>query len=271
MPKPSMENPLDADMPLMITGQIQLTVNEFMHWSDRSRDYTIVKCIEGTGRIAANDDEFLIREGTALIMFPEVAYRYRNLSESLLFDGLTFNGYLLPRFLQSLKIGKLRAFKPDGLLQILLHEITLAQESRHKNQIWHVSALLYMLLVRLNIEGDHLGTFERSEARLKLAELIAFIEQNYHQDLSLSTLAQQMNITEQHLNRIFKKEFHMTPLDYLLRYRLLKAKEMLIHDHAAPAHEIAKAVGFNSASYFGAVFKKHEGISPIELRKQYLG
>ncbi|WKL01680.1 helix-turn-helix domain-containing protein [Paenibacillus amylolyticus] len=62
----------------------------------------------------------------------------------------------------------------------------------------------------------------------------------------------------------------MTPLEYLMRYRLLKAKEMLIENNATTAHEIAKAVGFNSASYFGSVFKKYEGISPIELRKQYL-
>lgn len=61
----------------------------------------------------------------------------------------------------------------------------------------------------------------------------------------------------------------MTPLDYLVRYRLLKAKEMLVQQEDITAHEIAKAVGFNSASYFGSVFKKYEGISPIELRKKF--
>lgn len=271
MPKPSMENPLDADMPLMITGQIQMNADEFKHWSDHSRDYTIVQCIGGTGRIAAKNHEFLIREGTALIMFPEVTYRYHNLSDSLLFDCLTFNGYLLPRFLHTLQIGELRAFKPDGMLHILLHEITLALQSRHKDQIWHVSALLYMLLVRLTIEGDRYGAYKSSDARLKLGGLVTFIKHNYHEDISLSMLAQQMKVTEQHLNRIFKKEFQMTPLEYLTRYRLLKAKEMLIQNDAITAHDIAKAVGFNSASYFGSVFKKYEGISPIELRKQYLG
>ncbi|MEC0124998.1 helix-turn-helix transcriptional regulator [Paenibacillus pabuli] len=271
MPKPSTGNPLDTDMPLMITGQNQLTVDELMNWNDHSRDYSIVQCIGGTGRIAAKDHEYSIREGTALIMFPEVTYRYHNLSDSLLFDCLSFNGYLLPRFLHTLQIGELRAFKPDGMLHILLHEITLALQSRHKDQIWHVSALLYMLLVRLTLEGERYSAYERSDARLKLGGLVTFIKQNYHQDISLSMLAQQINVTEQHLNRIFKKEFQMTPLDYLTRYRLLKAKEMLIHDDVITAHEIAQAVGFNSASYFGSVFKKYEGISPIELRKQYQG
>ncbi|MCP1426703.1 AraC family transcriptional regulator [Paenibacillus sp. FSL H7-0942] len=270
MPKPSMGNPLDTDMPLMITGQNQLTVDELMNWSDHSRDYSIVQCIGGTGRIAAKNHEFSIKKGTALILFPEVTYRYHNLSDSLRFDCLSFNGYLLPRFLHTLQIGELRAFKPDGMLHILLREITLALQSRHKDQIWHVSALLYMLLVRLTIEGERYSAYERSDARLRLDELITFIKQNYHQDISLPMLAEQMDVTEQHLNRIFKKEFQMTPLEYLMRYRLLKAKEMLIENNATTAHEIAKAVGFNSASYFGSVFKKYEGISPIELRKQYL-
>ncbi|MDN4605199.1 hypothetical protein P5G61_28510 [Paenibacillus sp. F6_3S_P_1C] len=39
MPKRSMGISLDTDMPLMITGQNQLTVDELIHWSDHSRDY----------------------------------------------------------------------------------------------------------------------------------------------------------------------------------------------------------------------------------------
>ncbi|WP_440119368.1 AraC family transcriptional regulator [Paenibacillus sp. QZ-Y1] len=269
MPKPIKRNTLDIDMPLMITGQSRMSADEFRNWIEHSRDYTIVQCIGGTGRIAAKNHEISISEGAALILFPQVTYQYHNLSDSLLFDCLSFNGYLLPRLLQALQIGELRAFKPDGILPILLDEITLAQQSRHKDQIWHVSALLYMFLVRLTIEGEHYGAYERSDARLKLAGLITFIKQNYQQDISLSMLAQQMNITEQHLNRIFKKEFQMTPLEYLMRYRLLKAKELLIRDDETTANEIARAVGFNSASYFGSVFKKFEGLSPIELRKRY--
>ncbi|WP_154958661.1 AraC family transcriptional regulator [Paenibacillus xylanexedens] len=269
MLKPNMGNLLVPDMPLMITGQNRLTVNELMDWSDHSRDYTIVQCIGGTGRIAAKNLELSVRKGTALIMFPEVPYRYNNSSNSLQFDCLSFNGYILPRFLHSLQIGELRAFKPEGILGLLLREITLALQSRHKDYIWHGSTLLYTLLVRLTIESERYSKVERSEARLRLTELVAFIKENYQQDLSLSLLADQMNVTEQHLNRIFKKEFHMTPLDYLVRYRLLKAKEMLVQQEDITAHEIAKAVGFNSASYFGSVFKKYEGISPIELRKKF--
>ncbi|WKL01681.1 hypothetical protein Q0F98_35165 [Paenibacillus amylolyticus] len=93
------------------------------------------------------------------------------------------------------------------MLHILLREITLALQSRHKDQIWHVSALLYMLLVRLTIEGERYSAYERSDARLRLDELITFIKQNYHQDISLPLLAEQMDVTEQHLNRIFKKNF----------------------------------------------------------------
>ncbi|WP_434751288.1 helix-turn-helix domain-containing protein [Paenibacillus amylolyticus] len=269
MPKPNMGNLLEPDMPLVITGQNRLTVNELMDWSDHSRDYTIVQCIGGTGRIAAKDLELSVRKGTALIMFPEVPYRYNNSDTTLQFDCLSFNGYILPRFLHSLQIGELRAFKPDGMLGLLLREITLALQSRHKDYIWHGSMLLYTFLVRLTIEAERYSTYERTEARLRLAELVAFMKQYYQQDLSLSILAEKMNVTEQHLNRIFKKEFHMTPLEYLVRYRLLKAKEMLVQQKDVTAHEIARAVGFNSASYFGSVFKKYEGISPIELRKQF--
>lgn len=50
MPKPSTGNSLDTDMPLMITGQNQLTVDELMNWNGHSRDYSIVQCIGEQGK-----------------------------------------------------------------------------------------------------------------------------------------------------------------------------------------------------------------------------
>ena len=126
-----------------------------------------------------------------------------------------------------------------------------------------------MFLVRLTIEGEHYGAYERSDARLKLAGLIAFIKQNYQQDISLSMLAQQMNITEQHLNRIFKKEFQMTPLEYLMRYRLLKPRNCSFGMMKQRQMKSPKLSVLTVQAILVPYSKKFEGLSPIELRKRY--
>lgn len=90
------------------------------------------------------------------------------------------------------------------------------------------------------------------------------IEVEYHTDLSLSYLAERLQVTEQYLSRIFKEEGKNFK-DYLISYRLEKAKELL-RATKIPIQEVAAQVGYNSADQFARMFKKREGITPAEFR-----
>ena len=68
---------------------------------------------------------------------------------------------------------------------------------------------------------------------------------------------------------IFKNETGMTVNDYTNLYRLEKAKELLI-DARLKLYDISSAVGYSDQNYFSKVFKKYEGITPIEYRKKGL-
>ena len=57
----------------------------------------------------------------------------------------------------------------------------------------------------------------------------------------------------------------MRPFEYLARKRVSQAKVLLLEDKLN-VNEIARAVGYNDCSYFCAVFKKHEMLSPAEFR-----
>ncbi|ANY68416.1 hypothetical protein BBD42_19525 [Paenibacillus sp. BIHB 4019] len=257
------------ELPLLITGSGSVTVTEPDRCPGGSPDYKIVNCVGGTGRLVFQEREIQLKEGVAILYFSHTASISCEISETLSIKYLTFTGYLLPAFLQALHIANLTVFQLDPAPQMLIDEIILSQQSTLQERIFTGSALLYMLLIKLKLSKDLYLVPERKEHTPKLSSILTYIKQNYHLDISLSMLAGQLYITEQHLNRMFKKEYAMTPLDFLTRYRLLKAKEMLIHEDAMTANDIAKAVGFNSASYFGSVFKKHEGCSPMVLRKSY--
>jgi YesN/AraC family two-component response regulator len=59
----------------------------------------------------------------------------------------------------------------------------------------------------------------------------------------------------------------MRPFEYLTGIRIQKAKEMLTGSGSFKLTEIARSSGYNDTSYFCAVFKEHEGVTPIEFRK----
>ena len=82
----------------------------------------------------------------------------------------------------------------------------------------------------------------------------------------MTVLAEIAGITPQHLCRIFKETMNMRPNEYLTQRRLQEAKSLLQRNEL-PISEIAVRSGFPDAGYFSTVFKKHEGLSPLEYKK----
>lgn len=95
-----------------------------------------------------------------------------------------------------------------------------------------------------------------------------YIEKNYSkEDFSLLDAAEYMNLSPQHLSRLFKKEVGITFVDYLTRVRTRKSIELLCQNDMK-IYEIAEKVGYSSQHYFSSVFKKETGMSPIDYRKK---
>jgi YesN/AraC family two-component response regulator len=97
------------------------------------------------------------------------------------------------------------------------------------------------------------------------AGALRYIEQHYQQNLSVTEIADSLGVSEGHLRRVFREEMHMTLGDYLVHFRIQKAKEML-HKDNFKISQIYEKAGFTSSQYFSSVFKKMEGISPKEYQ-----
>lgn len=82
----------------------------------------------------------------------------------------------------------------------------------------------------------------------------------------MDALVLHMGYGRTQLFHLFKKHTGLSPNEYLVRFRIKKAKEMLSTTHH-PVASVAKAVGFTSASYFRSVFLKYEGRRPESLIK----
>lgn len=97
-----------------------------------------------------------------------------------------------------------------------------------------------------------------------VVEMINFIKNNYQDKISISDLSKKLAYSESMLNRKFKKEVHITFNEYLNRYRINKAIELLKNSDYNIT-EISYMCGYSSAKYFSRVFKKYLGISPSDV------
>lgn len=105
------------------------------------------------------------------------------------------------------------------------------------------------------------GTNDVSQL-IKMA--IQYIKEKYDQDINLDVIARSIYITPGYLSLLFKQETGINFLDYLHKYRIQKAKELL-HDNTLKIYNVSNLVGYNNEKYFSQVFKNYTGLTP----KQY--
>ncbi len=85
------------------------------------------------------------------------------------------------------------------------------------------------------------------------------------QDISITTIAAHLGVSEGHLSHVFKKETSYTIISYLTQYRVHTAMKLL-QDCRYKVYEVAEMVGYRDVAYFGSTFKKQVGMSPSEYQ-----
>lgn len=142
------------------------------------------------------------------------------------------------------------AFQMDDLF-IRLSEIVVQEQVKIDDTFASLDIIKY------NTKKELLKFVSRSKE---------FIHDNFDTAITLDILSKNIGISKYYLHRLFTEMTGSTPVVYITRVRLSKAKERL-RTSGASILEIAMACGFDSASYFSNTFKKHFGVSPTEYRK----
>ncbi len=94
-----------------------------------------------------------------------------------------------------------------------------------------------------------------------------YIDKNFSDDISVSSLAESIGISEVYFRNEFKKYFGLSPLLYIKKLRINKAKQMLSTGYYTIAN-VATECGFASISYFSYEFKRINGLTPSEYIKK---
>ncbi|KUP22529.1 helix-turn-helix domain-containing protein [Paenibacillus sp. DMB5] len=103
----------------------------------------------------------------------------------------------------------------------------------------------------------------------RLNNAINFMKERLATNLSLDEVAEYVGISKHHLCRTFVKHMNITPIEYVKRRRLERAA-LFLKTTDWPINRIALESGFNSASYFGKVFRFYFRVSPQVYRQQEL-
>lgn len=100
-------------------------------------------------------------------------------------------------------------------------------------------------------------------------QIRAYLAQNYAQKLTLQALSARFGLSPCYLQRLFKRYTGQSPTDYLIYLRMNHAKR-LMRTTGLTISEISYSVGIENLSYFTRQFRRQEGLTPQQYRKQLI-
>ncbi|MCI9122216.1 MAG: helix-turn-helix transcriptional regulator [Oscillibacter sp.] len=129
--------------------------------------------------------------------------------------------------------------------------------------------LLEVVLIRLGrqrdaaLSGEAPGPHASRECEL----VRRYIDNHFKENLHLNQLAEMAHLNKYYLAHAFRREFGVSPINYLISRRIEESRLLLREtDHTLSL--IAQILGFSSLSYFSQCFRRVEGISPLEYRRR---
>lgn len=227
---------------------------------------------EGTYKVDGKEyhlkhgDGFIIRKGMKVTYTADSEKPWKNYWVGL--SGEQLNNYLKNTYLSKSDV---LTFKESSESVSLIKNIcektlsespTVAKDPWYLGQIYH---LLYQLSKEFKLtENFQIESKEEHQNYAKIA--FDYIYNNYMYPITIQEIADYIGINRSYLYRTFKAAYDISPQQFLLNYRMGKAKKFLANtnDHV---YLIAEKVGYFDQLQFSKAFKKCYKVSPINFRK----
>jgi AraC-like DNA-binding protein len=112
-----------------------------------------------------------------------------------------------------------------------------------------------------------LVSFDSSEKSVIVSTLMTFLGDNYMRPISLDTISKSIYLSPAYISKVFKEEMGVSPINYLIKIRLAKARELLLEGRLS-IKSVARSVGYEDAYYFSKLYKKYHSVPPSKVRRQ---
>ena len=232
----------------------------------------VVYCISGSAEYDFGGERFTISAGQLIYLPASSAYTIKAVGDEQFFH-ITANFEVKSAESQSFTVF-------SEILRGRMHYTSSKESASYFKElterlvsVWYNKKYGYNVLAKSLIYeilytyfSDAANFISRTDYYGKILPAKTYLDEQYMSNISVSELASMCNLSETHFRRLFVKLFGLSPTDYKLNKRILKAKDLLLSGDFSVS-ETAAAVGFEDANYFSRIFKKHTGITPGSVQK----
>ena len=244
----------DFPLELYIVNENHPRYNMQFHWHG---DIEIIRVTKGKLNLTLNDTHYTLVETEAILIPGGIVHGA--IPEECEYECLRFSKGILYATGEIKKIIKTRLLHPVRISERdAIEKLFFLMREENPNQLTLMSCLY--LIINEVVEKQQETKIISEEKLVRVKPDIIYIEDNFQSCITVSHLAKECLMSNNYFIKYFKEVTNQTPVEFLNRYRIEAACEMLLSGHSVT--ETAFSCGFNDLSYFIHVFKTHTGISP---------
>jgi AraC-like DNA-binding protein len=267
--------------PVCVSRNVGTTTSYHNH-----KYYEFVYVLEGMVEHIINDEPNVLREGNYFLLSTNDRHVYRPInSEPFKIVNFMFDPSLIdPIFTIETPFNKIikhpligmsdkkftaspfaTQFSDDSknLLPVFLNALTEYQQKK----VGYLNVLRADLIKGIVACMRNVCVDSESSAKIPFVDKITkYVNDNYSENISLSTLCDSLGYTVPYVSRIFKEQIGMSFSEYLVKVRVQKACALMLSTDMS-IQQIVNAVGYSNMSFFYRSFKNIMGETPHEFRK----
>lgn len=249
-----------------------------LHWHE---ELEIIYCAKGSLDLRIPSRTYLIKQGAIAVLNTNVIH-YIICGDDALLQSFVFNSKLITGTSSS-------SFAKKYIMPLMncksfdcyIYHDKYTNLFKEAFSSIKDESFAYEFIVRNNLSQILLDLYTQFETKFdlipstlntntqRIRTMISFIKANYASPLNIQKISDTVNISKRECLRCFKKTLQISPMQYLIRYRIIKSAELLVNNPTKNIDQIGYECGFESPSYYTQLFKRYYNCTPTEFRNNH--
>ena len=230
--------------------------------------YILHYVFEGEGVLRIDDKEFKVKSNSFFLLPPDVLVQYQaDEKKPWQYAWIHFHGFKSTEIVRSIGMTRKEPvyvpIEENSQLKDAVINLIMYKENE-------CIGYMYILFDKMNRWTRHVEKKAGTNLRTMnyMREAIQYINTKYCESIMVQQIADHCGVDRAYLSKIFKYATGKTLQEYLIQFRIKRAKQLL-KDTDLSVKYVSFSVGYNDPFTFSKVFKKQEGVSPSVWRKNH--
>lgn len=234
-------------------------------------NYVIHYILEGKGSYQTGDHKYFLRAGEGFLIEPDTPIYYQaDQEEPWSYLWIGFSGRRAKEYLEDLGLNSSQLTFRSGQgreFKHLILQMLKCSDGSISSQ-YQLQSLLYAFFAVLSKDAADTGRDLGSKENFYVERAVGYIRNYYSSEIKVTDIANYLCVNRSYLYKLFQNSFQMSPQEFLMQFRISRAKELLSTTKLSIEH-MASSCGYKNALVFSKAFKRTVGCTPTIYRAEH--